>query len=53
MDGNEIKRVKNSLKALGFHNRMIHGYLRSLLISLIIFIVSGYMGCIFFLFVLL
>ena len=46
----EIKRVKKlGLKALGVHNRMIHGYLRSLLISLIIFIVSGYMGCIFFL----
>lgn len=46
----EIKRVKKlGLKAFGLHNRMIHGYIRSLFILLIIFIVSGFNGCLFFL----
>tara|TARA_S200000501_G_scaffold345244_1_gene357729 strand:+ start:770 stop:1837 length:1068 start_codon:yes stop_codon:yes gene_type:complete len=46
----EIKRVKKlGLNAFGLHNRMIQGYIRSLLILLIIFIVSGFNGCLFFL----
>ena len=46
----EINRVKKQgLNPFGFHNKMIIGYLRSFTITLLIFILTGMMGVVYFL----
>ncbi|MBL52149.1 MAG: hypothetical protein CMG57_09355 [Candidatus Marinimicrobia bacterium] len=47
----ELSRLRrNGLNAFSFHNRMIIGYLRSVFITLLAFVIGGLVGIFFFLF---
>ncbi len=47
----ELSRLRrNGLNAFSFHNRMIIGYLRSVFITLLAFVIGGLAGVFFFLF---
>ena len=48
----ELKRLKRKkISFFSTHNKMIVGYLRSLLLTILIFFISGFMGMSFFLFI--